>query len=144
MQVKVKKLSDKAVLPKQTPGNAGMDLTATEVTWETTKDGVTYLSCNTDLAFEIPEGYVGLIFPRSSVTNTSLMLGNSVGVVDPSFRGSVSFRFKKVNHTSAKEYEAGDRVGQMIILPYPEIEIVESKELSDTERGSGGYGSTGA
>lgn len=143
MQVKVKKLNEKAVIPKQTPGNAGADLTAVSMSEVINDDGVSYYQFDTGLSFEIPPGYVGLIFPRSSITNTSLLLGNHVGVIDSSFRGSVSFRFKKLPENGNKIYQVGERIGQMIIVPYPEINFIESEELSSTERNQGSYGSTG-
>ena len=105
------------------------------------------------VAMEIPQGYVGLVFPRSSNAKKDLLLSNSVGVIDSGYRGEISFKFKPSNviekpdlayiPESISKYEVGDRIGQIIIIPYPEIEFVEVGELSDTERGTGGYGSTG-
>jgi dUTP pyrophosphatase len=91
---------------------------------------------------EIPEGYVGLIFPRSSIVKTPLMLKNCVGVIDSGYRGEVKFFFEPGNRPS-KNYEVGDRVGQLIIVPFPTIEPEEAEELSSTERGAGGFGSSG-
>ena len=89
---------------------------------------------------EIPVGYVGLLFPRSSISNYDLTLSNSVGVVDSGYRGNIKFRFKQ---TSDLTYYIGDRIVQIIIIPHPHIQFVEVDELSDSERGSGGYGHTG-
>jgi dUTP pyrophosphatase len=116
----------------------------------------------TGLAFEIPEGYVGLIFPRSSICKEQLLLSNAVGVIDSGYRGEVSFKFKpsmaldnrQCVKTDAEKfwsiavrqndiYKVGDRIGQIIIIPYPSIEFEEVEELSETERGEGGYGSSG-
>ena len=103
----------------------------------------------TGLAFEIPEGYVGLLFPRSSNAKKDLLLSNSVGVLDSGYRGEVTFKFKpcevfeKPDLTYPEKYEVGDRIGQLIIIPYPHIEFEVVEELSDTDRGAGGYGSTG-
>ena len=94
---------------------------------------------DTQIAMEIPDGYVGLIFPRSSVSKTGLSLRNAVGVIDSGYRGPIMLKFGG----EAGGYLAGDRVGQIMILPYPEIEYVEVDELSDSERGAGGFGSTG-
>ena len=141
MKVRVKKLDERAVLPKYSkPGDAGMDLTAISV-----EDTSKYIEYDTKLVFEIPEGYVGLLFPRSSISKRDLILANSVGVVDSSYRGPVKFRFKKTedNFMLCDRYKAMERVGQIMIIPYPKIEIVESEELSDTERGAGGFGHTG-
>jgi dUTP pyrophosphatase len=141
MEVKIKKMHPDAVIPKYAkPGDGGMDLTCVS------KDITDlYISYDIGLSFEIPEGFVGLLFPRSSLTNYHLSLGNHVGVIDSGFRSSISFRFKRTkeyNHDSL-EYDVGDRVGQIIILPYPTISFIEVEELSSTERNAGGYGSTG-
>lgn len=140
MKVKFKKLDRHAVIPVQIAGNAGMDMTAIKI--ETTDDYVEY---DTGIASEIPEGYVGLLFPRSSISKTSLVMANSVGVVDASYRGPIKFRFKNVakDWQYVNRYVIGDRIGQLVIMPYPSIESVEVDELSETARGDGGFGSTG-
>lgn len=142
LKVKVKKLHEKAVIPSYSKfGDAGMDLTTVDIV--ETED---YISYKTGLAFEIPKGYVGLLFPRSSNSKKDLLLTNSVGVIDSGYRGEIELRYKRIKSDFAdtvKKYEIGDRVGQIIILPYPQINIVESDELSDSERGEGGFGSTG-
>ena len=140
MQVKVKRLSEKAVLPSYAkPGDAGMDLMA--VTFDVTEKYVEY---DTQLAFEIPEGYVGLLFPRSSVSKLDLILANCVGVVDSTYRGSVKLRFKRTEeYILCDMYKSMDRVGQIIIMPYPQIELLEVDELNDSIRGDGGFGHTG-
>lgn len=139
-QIKVKKLHPNAVIPKYAKaGDAGLDLTAVEILNEDLSQ-VTY---KTGLAFEIPEGFVGLLFPRSSIRNYQISLSNSVGVVDSGYRGEIQFTFVKNSGTPSKKYQVGDRIGQLIIIPYPEIELIESETLSDTERGEGGFGSSG-
>jgi dUTP pyrophosphatase len=141
MKLKIKKLTETAVIPSYAkPGDACFDLTAVSV--NTVND---YIEYGTGLAMEIPEGHVGLIFPRSSVTNKDLMLKNSVGVIDSSYRGMISFRFNNVSsdERTAEIYTIGDRVGQMMILPVPMVQFEEVDELSSTERGEGGYGSSG-
>lgn len=143
MKVKIKKLNQEATIPEYaTTGDAGLDLTAISKTKpaQFTDGSIVY---GTGLAIEIPEGYVGLLFPRSSISRYGLMLTNSVGVIDSSFRGEIQLKFKPVGNYSPLEYGVGERVGQLIILPYPQIELVEAQELSDSERGSGSYGSTG-
>ena len=144
MQVRFKRLSDKAVLPSYAkPGDAGLDITAV---YHQINADHNYIEYFTGLAVEIPEGYVGLLFPRSSVSKTDLALANCVGVVDSGYRGELTFRYKfakEAYFASLKRYQDGDRIGQLVIMPYPTIEPIESAELSDTERGSGGYGSTG-
>lgn len=138
MQIKFKKMNPNAVMPRQgTNGAAGFDLTA--VSLKTTE---TTLKYDTGIAVEIPPGYVGLVFPRSSVCKTGLSLANGVGVIDQDFRGSISLVFYK-GAELIEAYSYGDRIGQLLIVPIPEVEFVEAEELSETERGAGGYGSTG-
>ena len=141
MQVRVKKLHESAVIPAYgKPGDAGLDLTAVSIA----KDSYGNVVYGTGLAIEIPEGYVGLIFPRSSNSKTDLYLTNHVGVVDSGYRGEIMFKFRSnPSLINAVIYQVGDRVGQLIIIPYPQIELVETAELSDSERGECGFGSTG-
>jgi len=145
MKVKFKKLHPDAILPSYSKtGDAGMDLTAINHGDIVLCDHTAYLNYRTGLAVEIPEGYVGLIFPRSSVSNLPVWLANSVGVIDSGYRGEIQFRFKLDSDAPFNSgYKAGDRIGQLIILPYPTIEPEWSDELSDTARGEGGFGSTG-
>ena len=140
MVVKIKKLAESAVIPAYSKkGDAGMDLTAVDIQLDD-HGNIVY---KTGLAFEIPEGYVGLLFPRSSNAKTNLYLTNHVGVIDSSYRGEIMLKYKCIESFGKNTYQVGDRVGQIIILPYPSIEFEEVKELSVTERGQGGYGSTG-
>jgi dUTP pyrophosphatase len=142
MKVRIKKLNENAVIPSYAKsGDAGMDLVATTIISETD----TQITFGIGLALEIPKGFVGLIFPRSSVRKTRLMLSNCVGVVDSGYRGELQATFNKVNQNSIAEndYKVGDRIAQIMIIPHPEIEFDEADELSDTERGEGGFGSTG-
>lgn len=139
MKVKVKKLHTDAVIPTYArEGDAGLDLTAIS---EEIKDNGTVVY-GTGLAFEIPKGYVGLLFPRSSSYKKDLRLSNSVGVVDSSYRGEVKFIYKTTKLWTNNLFDVGERVGQIVIVKHPYIELVESKNLSDTERGEGGFGST--
>ena len=117
--------------------DACMDLVAVEIV-----HGDKWLEYKTGLAFEIPFGYVGLIFPRSSISKTDMTLANSVGVIDSGYRGEVTARFRFRPEFRAAIYEVGDRVAQMMIVPRPVIEWQEVEELSESERGTGGYGST--
>ena len=140
MKIKIKKLHPDAVIPKYSKqGDAGMDLVAISEKWNEDNTMVTY---NTGLAIEIPEGHVGLLFPRSSISKTVLSLANSVGVIDSGYRGPIMFKFRYPEEGMV--YDVGDRVGQIIIMPYPSVEFEEVEELSSTERGEGGFGSTGA
>ena len=140
-KVKIKKLDPNAVIPKYSKdGDAGMDLTITDIK-ENTSFSITY---GFGIAIEIPKGYVGLIFPRSSVRNQDLILSNCVGVIDSGYRGELQATFKKTQGLDSLSYNVGERGAQIIILPYPTIYMTEVPELSDTERGAGGFGSTGS
>ena len=144
VQVKVKKVLENAVLPTQgTAGAAGFDLTAAAEKFNPSTTGPIW-EYDTGLAFEIPEGHVGLVFPRSSVTTkTSLMLGNAVGVIDSDYRGTVKFQYRNLSNVAGKKFNVGDRIGQIVIVPIPQVKFAEVSELSDTTRGEGGFGSTG-
>ena len=98
---------------------------------------------NTGIAIEIPSDHVGLLFPRSSVTKTELFLGNSVGVIDSNYRGDIMLKFTKVKSRGMKSYYPGDKIGQLLIVPRPLVTLREVDKLSETNRGSGGFGSTG-
>jgi len=141
MNINIKRLDHRAVIPRYSlDGDAAMDLTATSLKFE--NDCYIY---GTGIAIEIPKGYVGHIYPRSSLSKKDLFLSNHVGVIDSNFRGEITFKFKS---TASKNviniYEIGDRIGQLIIIPRPVIEFKEVEELSETNRGNGGYGSTGS
>lgn len=173
MEVKIKKLCETAVIPSYAkPGDAGMDLVATSRVF----DKYGNVEYGTGLAMEIPEGYVGLIFARSSISKQDLSLANAVGVIDSGYRGEIKLKFKPtlaymnfgaannmhgIDCTSntfdfvgiagdiqkdsieASIYKVGDRIGQIIIMPYPTISFLEVDELSSTERADGGFGHTG-
>ena len=145
LEVKIKKLHKDAVIPTYAKsGDAGMDLTAVNCEYDN-DDNICY---DTGLAFEIPNGFVGLLFPRSSNTKKDLILGNSVGVIDSGYRGEVVLKFRPVMplerdiEFGPREYEIGDRIGQIVIIPAPQIEFNVVDELSTTDRGVGGFGST--
>jgi dUTP pyrophosphatase len=140
MKVKIKKLSPEAVIPTYAKdGDAGIDLVATSMKFDGTQ--ITY---GTGLAMEIPEGFVGLVFPRSSIRKTDLSLTNSVGVIDSGYRGELQVTFRKHKGVASTKYEVGDRIAQIMIIPHPEVDFNEVNELSNTERGEGGFGSTGS
>ena len=147
LDVKIMKLVEEAVIPQYSlEGDAGLDLTAILRKY----DEFGNMIYHTGLAIEIPKGYVGLLFPRSSVSKKQQFLTNSVGVIDSGYRGEIMAKFKPVMGSyetilelfESNEYEIGDRVVQLLIIPYPQIELEEVEELSDTERGYGGFGST--
>lgn len=138
MKVRFKKLNENAKAPYQgTEGAAGWDLYAVskeQIDKYLTKFG-------TGVAVEIPDGYVGLLFPRSSCYKQGMLLTNCVGVIDSDYRGEITAVFLGTGKDVC--YNVGDRIVQLVIMPYPAIEFIEVDELSDTERGAGGYGSTG-
>ena len=147
LKVRFKKLVENAVIPTyKTVGAAGMDLTATSTEFI---DFGNQLKAYTGIAVEIPKGYVGLLFPRSSIVKTNNRLANCVGVIDSDYRGEITFIFDNIdvltdrlsNYTDS--YEARHAVGQLVILPFPKVEMEEVDELSETKRGTGGYGHTG-
>jgi dUTP pyrophosphatase len=138
MKIHFKKLVQEAQTPKfGKPGDAGADLVAT--TMSNHDDHLVY---GVGLAVEIPEGMVGLVFPRSSIRQTDLFMANSVGVIDSGYRGEIFITFN-VKKGATRWYQVGDRVAQLVIMPVPLIKYVEVDELSETERGIAGHGSTG-
>jgi dUTP pyrophosphatase len=153
MKVRIKKINPLAQIPTYAKdGDAGMDVIATSII----SDTPTQITYGLGIALEIPNGFVGLVFPRSSIRKTGLQLSNSVGVIDSGYRGELQATFNKLfggeamyDEMKVKEiqpndfYKVGDRVAQIMIIPYPPIEFDEVNELSDTERGEGGFGSTG-
>ena len=143
MHVKVKKLTEKAKLPKRgSVFSAGFDLYAdnnVDITihpHETRKIG-------TGLALEIPDGYYGAIFARSGLaTKEGLRPANCVGICDSDYRGEYIVAI----HNDSNEdriIEPKERIAQLIVMQYPHITFEEVDELSDTSRGEGGFGSTG-
>ncbi len=136
MKIKVKKLDSRAVIPSYAKeGDAGMDVVA--ISKEETEK---YIEYGTGLAFEIPEGYVCLVFPRSSLSKKDLILSNHVAVLDSGYRGELKLRFRRVGE---EVYDVGDRIGQIMIVPYPRVEFEAVEKLSETSRKDGGFGSTG-
>jgi dUTP pyrophosphatase len=152
MNVKIKKLHPDAVIPSYSKeGDAGMDLTAIN-NGDPNDYGVT--TYGTGISVEIPKGYVGLVFSRSSIYKSTGRISNSVGVIDSGYRGElmvnldpsvpayVTYKEGATNFKAAS-YKKGDRIAQLVILPYPQIQFEEVEELTTTERGDGRYGSTG-
>lgn len=166
MNVKFKKLHPDAVMPAYAKnGDAGLDFVAITKTHKPP-----FIEYKTGIAIEIPDGYVGLIFPRSSITKAApgVSLKNSVGVIDSGYRGEILFRFEMPSDEclwDGQQYitwqdekfdpsdvdkddilytpNIGDKIGQMVIVPYPMINMIEVDELSNSDRGKDGFGSTG-
>ena len=142
MELKIKRLSDKAIMPiRAHEGDAGLDLTTTSITSEINECGQFILVYHSDIAVEIPDGYVGLLFPRSSIAKKSIQFTNAVGVIDS---GEI---MAKVRNTSGDSipavYKVGEKFAQLVIVPYvSDITISEVSELQESDRGTGGYGSS--
>ena len=137
MRIRIKKLHQDAVIPQYAHfSGAAVDLVATRK-WEDDYGNVCY---GTGLAMEIPHHHVGLLFPRSSVSKTNLRLCNAVGVIDAGYRGEIMLKFDK---NGGKEYDVGDRIGQLMLVPIPSIQFVQVTNLPESDRGLGGFGSSG-
>ncbi len=146
VQVKVKKLHPDAILPKfATAGAACFDLAAIDCGQQSPiYQGIGH-TFRTGLSFEVPAGHVMLIFSRSGHGfKNDTRLANCVGVIDSDYRGEVQVRLTNDScQTDVLRINPGDRIAQAMILPIPAVELVEADDLSDTERGAGGFGSTG-
>ena len=143
MDVKFKKLHDDVKIPSYAHDtDAGLDLTAVSFTQEFDKSNKLVLVYHTGLAVEIPEGYVGLIFMRSSISDKSISLTNAVAVIDSGYRGELLLKYKITTDSLPTIYQPGEKIGQLIIIPYPKINPIEAEELSSSDRNEGGFGST--
>ena len=141
MKVKYKKLNPLAKDPiRANETDAGFDLVATSLEHPFGSTGVFVEVC-TGISLEIPKGHVGLLFPRSSITKTKHFLRNSVGVIDSGYRGEIKLRFSL--DESSTSYGIGDKVGQIIFIKLPVVELIEADELSTSDRSTGGFGSSG-
>ena len=137
--VKVKKIRENAIVPTYAmSGDAAVDLHAAH----TERDEYGNYVYFTGLCVEIPPGFVGLLFPRSSISRTCMSLANSVGVVDSGYRGEIMLKYRHLGDAN-QVYKTKDRIGQLMIIPYPMIDFIEVDKLSITERDKGGFGSTG-
>lgn len=142
--MRIKKLHEKAVVPHYaTVGSAGLDLTVISDEDTIVIPYQSTMLCRTGLSFEIPKGYVGLIYIRSSVgSKLDLVLSNQVGVIDSDYRGEVMLPLRNLGR-GARVINSGTRIAQMVITPINQVDIEVVDELSETKRGVGGFGSTG-
>lgn len=154
MKLNFKKSHPNAVTPVySTDEAAGLDLVATDVYF---RDGS--LVCETGIHVEIPKGYAGFLMARSSISKYDLVLANGIGLIDSDYRGQLMFKFKpaqrfdidghvydadSISMNGPIMYKAGDKIGQLVIKKIEHCELVEVDNLNDTERGTGGFGSTG-
>lgn len=137
MKVKFIKTNLHAISPEiANPGDAGADLTAVGM-----NDYKNYVQYETNIAVEIPEGYAGFLMARSSISDKDLILANGSGLIDSKFRGTIKARFKKTKE-NGNFYKPGDRIAQLVIVPYLQVEYEQVEELDETERGQGGFGSS--
>jgi dUTP pyrophosphatase len=144
MKIKVKKLDERAIIPSLgSEYAAGADLYAVCDEIVNIEPHKTVM-LHTGLAMEIPEGYAGLIFARSGLASKrGLAPANKVGVVDPDYRGE--FMVALHNHSDEpKTVECGERIAQLVIVPFLKADFELADELNDTKRGVGGFGSTGS
>lgn len=141
--IKVKRLVSNAQtiedLKPKTDGSIGIDLVAIDHYYD--KDHK-YHEYGTGIAIQIPEGYEAQLRPRSSIRKSSLVLVNSPATIDRDYTGELIVTFKEIDDRE-DIYSVGDRVAQLVIAPVPKVTFVEVSELDSTERGSGGFGSTG-
>jgi len=142
MIINFKKLSpyDAATPSQGTPGSAAYDLVATSAHFDKRTQIITI---GFGLALELPEDYCALLMARSSVSKRGLVLANGVGLIDSDYRGELMAKFHAVTD-DFYSYQVGDTCAQLLFLPVPKIQLQEVDQLTDTERGSGGFGSTDA
>lgn len=139
--IKFKKLHPDAVIPTQaTSTDAGYDLVAIDD--GKIDEGNNYIQYRTGIAIEPPVGYHTEIFPRSSISKTNLVLANSIGLVDEGYRGELLFRFKQIT-IDKPSYKKGDKIGQLVVRKTIRAAFEEVQELGSSDRGTGGFGSSG-
>ena len=143
MEIRVKKLSETAILPTRgSAAAAGYDLYADLVETAQIAPHETKM-IGTGLAMEIPEGYFGAVFARSGLAaRESLRPANCVGVIDSDYRGQLTVALHNDGETM-RAIDPGERIAQLVVMPYLPVEFSETEELDETDRGSGGFGSTG-
>lgn len=140
LTINFKRLVAHAIDPEYaTEHAAGMDLYATDYNYD---NDTKFHEYGTGIAVAIPPGYEAQLRPRSSISKTSLIMCNSPGTIDSDYRGELIFRFKQIDERGIY-YQVGERIGQIVIVPIPKFVLQEVKELTETKRGTGGFGSTG-
>jgi dUTP pyrophosphatase len=141
-ELRVMKLRNDAVLPSRAhTGDAGFDLSACE---EITIAVGERAAVGTGIAVEIPVGHAGLVVPRSGLAlRHGISMVNSPGVIDAGYRGEVRLLLLNTDNESAFTVEPGMRVAQLLVVPVADVELVETDEVTATDRGAGGFGSSG-
>jgi dUTP pyrophosphatase len=142
MQVKMKKLREDAVTPTySTPGSACFDLSVPTDEGDR-HSGIGTLAVDTGLAFEVPEGFAMLVFSRSGQGfKSNTRLANCVGIIDSDYRGQLKVKLTR-DDDGPLVVKAGDKIAQALVLPVEQVQFLLVDELSDTERGEQGFGST--
>lgn len=143
MTLKIKRLSEKAVMPTRAHAtDAGLDLIVTEITQELNEGGELILVYHTGIAIQMEDGYVGFIFPRSSIAKKTITPTNCVGTVDAGYRGEITWKMRSTVNTVPAVYKPGDKFAQLVFVKLPDVEIIEASELDESDRGTGSYGSS--
>ena len=142
MKLRVRRLREDAALPVRAhPGDAGLDLRAAEAA---TLGPGERASIATGIAIEVPDGHAGLVLPRSGLAaEHGVALVNSPGLIDSGYRGEVRVLLLNTDPERPFRVEAGERIAQLLVTPYTEVEPAEAAELAASARGAGGFGSTG-
>jgi dUTP pyrophosphatase len=143
IEIKVKKLYPHSKLPtRANDGDAGWDLYAAESFGGVSDLPLDHATIKTGIAVEIPEGYFGLIKPRSSLS-AKWGINVTAGVVDCGYRGEIGVVLQTSNNRGLPQIAQGDKIAQMVIIPIPATKVVEVSALSETVRGEKGFGSSG-
>ena len=141
IEVAFRRLRDDAVLPSRAyPGDAGLDLAACQRV--ELGPGERAL-VPTGLAVAIPEGYAGFVQPRSGLASEhGISMVNSPGLIDSGYRGELRVILLNTDRAATFVVEPGMRIAQLVVLPVPEVELVELDALPESERGTSGFGSS--
>jgi dUTP pyrophosphatase len=142
LSLRITRLDARAIVPTRAyPGDAGLDLHALE---PAVLEPAARASVRTGIAVEIPDGLTGLVLPRSGLANRhGIALVNAPGLIDSGYRGEVRVLLLNTDRNDAYEVAAGDRIAQLLLVRYEVPEVIEVDELSGSERGEGGFGSSG-
>jgi dUTP pyrophosphatase len=158
INIKIKKVHPDAVTPKQGfETDSGYDLVAIDdgvATTSSTTSDIVFVEYDTGVQIELPEGYHTEIYPRSSISKTHLLLANSIGLIDNSYRGNLKLRFRllkidsnekwwKEKQLKGEVYKKGDKIGQLVIKKTIYADFEEVTELNTSDRSESGFGSTG-
>lgn len=142
VSIEIKKISDDAQIPAYAyEGDAGVDLRATQAL---TLQPFERALVPTGLAIALPKGYAGFVLPRSGLAiKNGITVGNAPGLIDSNYRGELKVILVNNNPNESFSVQIGDRIAQLVVMPVPTIAFTEVNELSDTSRGTGGFGSSG-